>query len=368
MVTESEGAIIADYFQGKTPQRVHCELLDLGVCLASIGANGWERVVSAGLRDFVFLDSTRRAQDFLQSMRSVEFCFSRGNHFSASSRGALIRLYGRILERRVGLWGPHAAMRSAILHWQSGGVESALADLSRREEILAGVHGSNHPLDGNKALKIFKNLLKKLSTNPGPPTHKNPNNESDFSESDDTRNFQVFALLPAIDNIESLGVGSFCQGVFDLIFQDISDARNFQVPGWVWEERAKFGKIEKMIDFKYIPLASLLTSAETDPTNMKVLEQIVLREEDFETIWDAERLQLWFSLFWSDWALRSNFLCVALSTLILVRLPQADIDSELILDKLAGKFNYGNLHKFSEQARKWGNEGFISRWHRLVHS
>ena len=220
------------------------EFLTLATELASIGSPLFPRVFSIALQDFISLDAVKRAHDFQHCMRCFEFCIRRlhGSHSpclcaacSPAMRGALIRLYGNILESTRNFPGrERAILRSVELHWLQGGVHAALADLQRK------VRGEEEDWDGIKSMK--KNL----------ETRANANH---MQSSEDIQLF-VDSLIPGETTPEK-AASVVREG-------RVSTNGAIHIPRWIYDSAAMVDEVEES------EISAVLTAIECEPDSRSV--------------------------------------------------------------------------------------------------
>lgn len=129
---------------GIVRRQLSSRLLGLAEILESFGrSDEARRIAQVGLKGYVTignLDPSSSIESNNIYMSAIEFLFSRSAIDSVSVRNSLIRLYSRLLHTRspeVVEWSSaeHAILRSCVLHANSGGAPSALADLQRKCRI-----------------------------------------------------------------------------------------------------------------------------------------------------------------------------------------------------------------------------------------
>ena len=264
-------ASVEDILISEIPTTLRNKLCNLAADLASTGdASEAARVLCTALRDCVNLDPLRKPLEFSLIMRSIAHVL---NHLpiTDSLRGTLIRTYGKLQSRpRAVAASEAAALIEASLHAVEGGPDAALAALGRREISI--------PKDGEASrwLRILR----------GKEPERSGISDLQFFEKNrghlcDSEISKVLAKLP-------------------------SDLQ----PLWLWQEKVLHSDFQCLADllslkppekFKSQLIGIYIEMYPEDAEAINVASQKYTNETQ---LWDNERLNLFFVLFWSEFAVK----------------------------------------------------------------
>lgn len=262
---------VEDFLISEIPTTLRNKLCNLAADLASTGeAAEAARILCTALRDCVNLDPTRKPLEFSLIMRTIGHVL---NHlpFTDSLRGTLIRTYGKLQSRpRAVAASEAAALIEASLHAIEGGPDAALAALGRREISIP---------KGGEAARWLRILRGKEPERSGiSDLQYFEQNRGELCESEISR---VLAKLP-----------------FDL------------QPLWLWQERVILGDFENFQDLVKLKPPEKFKSQligifiEKYPDNLDALNFAAQKLTGDLKIWDAERMKLFFAIFWSRLAVK----------------------------------------------------------------
>ena len=316
---------------GKTVKEIRDQLLELAIQLGTRGHVDTKKVLAVALRDVVNLHTSRRPQEFLLCIKTIEHCISHLDPPLDPYIPALIRVYNKLLDKQaLKPINVHLVLRSAMLHLLSAGPDAALADLNRKAKNFA-----KHP-----EVETLKDDLNQFAASAvaGSLDDSGPSSQVRWQLSQPS-------LQPSekirkwLDEFEG---GQVPCGLGETL--DLAAANAVPLPDEVWQEGvmsgvpvvsvlAKRRRSERRFDWVRADFGLLLTALECQPENAQVFEMIFENLGLAETLLPllvADRVDLWLGLFWGVQARKIRSQAIGLYAAgLLVALTQLQVSAEV---------------------------------------